>query len=309
VGILDFHGCFCGGYFWLNLENAMKDKTKAILTITAPDGVEFDEKGAVLNQSSTINGVCIELFIPTKPIEASDKLIAQSKADEKAFPQTWFMGWEWLCSGKWVKADSNFSVVRHDGCQYHRLHHADLIMQCEQDKIDYPDFWSELWQVKLSSGKWISVARVDFTFHSELKYRQHPHRKSIIEWHKCSDEDKKRWQWCVNNGNSWIDCSTLNRGDIYPRWYESEKYRLSPRTCQVTINGTVLEYPEPCREPLEIESMAFLVNPIMGEITEVVWRGCRYSKKYLDSGMLHLTQQAAEQHLAVLQAINAQVAI
>lgn len=51
----------------------MNDNTKAILNITAPNGQEFIEKGVILKQSTALNGVCVELYIPTKSIE-SEKL-------------------------------------------------------------------------------------------------------------------------------------------------------------------------------------------------------------------------------------------
>ena len=134
----------------------------------------------------------------------------------------------------------------------------------------------ELWQVECSDGTWEEVSKDFNLWGIYLKFRRHPHADSIIEWHKGSDENKARWQY-RGQACDWNDCDKCNRENP-PSWDTSLEYRLRPRTCKVTLqNGTVLEYPEPVRKPL-------------------------------NHGVIHLTQQAAEQHLSVLQAINAQVA-
>ena len=72
--------------------------------------------------------------------------------------------------------------------------HAELIAQCEQDKIDYPDFWSELYQWKNSNDEWCAFSEnwIQAQFKSNFEYRQHTHRDSIIEYHQCSDDEKLR---------------------------------------------------------------------------------------------------------------------
>jgi len=334
----------------------MSNKTKAILEITAPNGQEFVDKGVIVNQTKGLNGVCVELYIPTKAIEAQkpiaiDKimqlvdayahayafvgddrmpiarkdvldalqsiqnpvdtdslqdLIAQYEADKKAYPLTWWKGWQFSFGNTWVDFSGGDFDLTEDSHGYQRKLHAEIIMQCEQDKIDYPEFWWGLIQFRRTEkSSWLNPSAPYSNF-NDYEYRQHPHRKSIIRFNQCSKADKKRWQ-ILDQDRGWITpCSQSG----FPNWHEHCEYRLRPKMCFITLqDGTKMEFPESVREAFELGAIAFLVNPIMGEITEVVYRGCEYSKKYLRSGLLHATQENALQHLVALQAMNAQVAL
>lgn len=80
----------------------------------------------------------------------------------------------------------------------------------------------------------------------DTEYRRHPHADSIIEYHKCSNTDKKRWQEkCF--GGSWVDC-------LCPDWINYQ-YRIKPRT--ITINGN--EYNAPMNVAPEIGSQYFVM--------------------------------------------------
>jgi len=68
-----------------------------------------------------------------------------------------------------------------------RLLPAELIAQCEQDKIDYPEFWWELWQFR-AENEWKNFKGLRAVFFDGDLYRKHPHRKSIIEFNGCSDD-------------------------------------------------------------------------------------------------------------------------
>jgi len=184
--------------------------------------------------------------------------------------------------------------------------HADMIMQWKQDKIDYPEFWNELWQWKPSEKKdfvnqyWqILPHNVDAFFQFNC-YRQHPHRENIIAYHACSPEDKKRWQSRLFGQDEWIFI------DTEPRWLEDYEYRIRPKLCKVTLqNGTVMEYPEPVRESLKNGQEYWVISDLT--ILKILFSE-RLSRKRLSLNFIHLTQQDAEQHLSVLQAINSQVA-
>jgi len=292
----------------------MNDKTKAILEITAPNGQEFVDKGAIVNQTKGLNGVCIEPYIPTKatqkPVDTDslEDKIEQAEADKDAYPLTWWTGYEyhsnpegWNIFKKEPSHDIKFFNFR-------RLKNADIIMKCAQDRIDYPDFWHELtqWANLNELDNWKTVPFDAETFYEFNKYRPHPHGESIKKFNACSEADKKRWQ-CMEDG---FESFGWYQVEGVPMWFENHKYRLRQRVCYITMqDGTKMEFPEPVREALEDGAIAFLVNPIMGEITEVVYRGCEYSKKYLRSGLLHATQENALQHLSAMQAMNAQVAL
>ena len=248
----------------------MTDKTKAILTISAPSGSEFAEKGSVISQHNAVNGVCIELFIPTIEAAQDDSisaLIAQAEVSE-----------------------------------------------CEQDKIDYPDFWWELWQYNnLDIGKWYLISK-NHVLMDKFSYRQHPHRKSIIEFYACSDADKLRWQCIWGKKVEWVNVSECKyERDDTPMWREDAEYRIRPKTCKVTLqNGTVMEYPEPVRKELAHGQTYFLIEPSADykwQINSYAWDRDKTLNPPRYCNFIHLTQQAAEQHLAVLQAINSQVAL
>jgi len=237
-----------------------------------------------------------------------DNLIAQAEADKAVFPNTWFYGWQ-IKSKDWISADIEFDF--YNIFQYRRHIHADIIMQWKQDKIDYPEFWNQLWQWKPSEKKdfvnqyWQILPHNVDTFFQFNCYRQHPHRENIIAYHACSPEDKKRWQY-KSAGGEWYLCK--GTGTECPLWTENTEYRLLPKTCKVTLqNGTVMEYPEPVREALNFDDnyWAVYANDVKNHnwINDNV--NCLLALKI---GLIHLTQQAAEQHLAVLQAINSQVA-
>ena len=183
--------------------------------------------------------------------------------------------------------------------------HAELIAQYEQDEIDYPDFYLELWQVQGFDKSWGTQIN-PLNWHISDKYRRHPHRESIIAWHKCSDEDKKRWEYKPNNEDKWIICHS---GTL--KWYENCMYRLRPIACKITLqDGTVMEYPEPVRYSLNYGDIYYAIDDIKDySANEEVWKNDSIDHKWLKSGIIHLTEQAAQQHLEVLQAINAQKAI
>lgn len=183
--------------------------------------------------------------------------------------------------------------------QYEADKHADHIMQWKQDKIDYPEFWWELWQWDFVNQCWKILPHNVDTFFQFNCYQQHPHRENIIAYHACSPEAKKRWQSRLCGQDEWIFI------DTEPRWLEDYEYRIRPKLCKVTLqNGDVLEYPEPVREPLYFGDNYWAVYA--NDVKNHNWinTNCLLALK---AGLMHLTKEAAEQHLAVLQAINSQV--
>ena len=182
--------------------------------------------------------------------------------------------------------------------------HAALIAQCEQDKKQFPEFWNDLYQLKNSDGKWCGFGKnwVQANFKSEFEYRQHPHCANIIAWHACSEEDKKRWQ-AKKTGVSlsiWFDVE--HSGVMC--WLDDYEYRLRPKVCSLTLqNGTAMEWQDPVRYPLEIGQAFFTVS---NKVSSHIWANETWQNEWLDKGWIQLTKQAADQHFAVLQAINNQ---
>jgi len=182
--------------------------------------------------------------------------------------------------------------------------HAALIAQCDEDKKQFPDFWWELYQWQyihaVNKNVWFTCEKDNDLSINDYHHRQHPHRASIIEYHQCSDADKLRWQ--INVMGEWENIT--GKSDFG----STVEYRLRPRTCQITINGTVLEYPEPVREPLE-DGQEYWIADMHYGISNQTWTNTTTEIRWLSIGIVHPTKQAAQQHLAVLQAVNAQVAV
>lgn len=73
------------------------------------------------------------------------------------------------------------------------------------------------------------------------------------------------------------------------------EYRLKPRL--ININGH--QVPEPVQEPLKIGQVYWLAR-IHGAVDSFEWEGDHACNAWLDRGLIHLTKEAAEAHIAAL---------
>jgi len=148
--------------------------------------------------------------------------------------------------------------------------HAELIAQCEQDKIDYPEFWFELWQWRNKCDnicEWKNIPYDADCLYEFNEYRRNPHAENIIAWRACSEEDKKRWEFSHDGIKGWLILG------YNPEWHECYEYRLRPRTCKVTMqDGTVLEYPEPVRNSLNYGQEYFVADSLNSGVFVHAWR-------------------------------------
>jgi hypothetical protein len=285
------------------------------ITIKAPAGYGFvsdkvSEDDITIhyfkdNDGMVANGLFSLALLEYDVAHSRQSLIEQAEKDKSSFSQTWFYGWEFknYTGEKWLRYGTK-NIGWLDSREIRRHPHANLIMQCEQDKIDYPEFWCDLYQFRKKKfiDKWLSFDTGDYFKNDGCEYRQHPHRKSIIAFHACSYADKKRWECCSSEKmDGWTPCLPS------PDW-TGKYYRLRPRTCKVTLqNGTVLEYPEPVRDTLEIGQEYWIV--FSWSVESYKWKNESDEYEYLSAGTMHLTKEAAEQHCSVLQAVNSQVAL
>jgi len=190
------------------------------LLISAPEGFEIvgDIPRSYMNDES-----CLMVRYDIRRIDdigaqqnPMQDLIAQDEADKKAYPLTWYKAWKYKSGLIWMPFTSN-DTVKDDGYECRRHPQATHIMQSEQDKINYPEFWHELTQwSNLNEDKWRGVPFDSDTLYEFNKYRQHPHRENIIKFHACSEDDKKRWQ-ILDQVRGWITpCSQSG----FPNWHE-----------------------------------------------------------------------------------------
>ena len=105
---------------------------------------------------------------------------------------------------------------------------------------------------------------------------------------KKYNEPWKMWQH--SDGDEWFDCTS------HPAWATAHVYRRKPRV--INIGG--YEVPEPVREPLNPGQKFWAVNPFLGP-QEFIWDGCAGTQHALDSGFVHLSEEAATKYYNVLK--------
>lgn len=176
--------------------------------------------------------------------------------------------------------------------------HAELKAQYVRDletcaTIDGLDAY-QLWQyIFRPQQKWFNC-EIPPSFEREI-LRRHPHADSMIEYHRCSDKDKQRWQFKEYN-NDWID---LNKHEI-PAWYENAEYRIKPRT--ITINGK--EYNAPLNVDPEFQNKYwFVANHNVKMVADnYTWNGDTFDMSCLKNNNCFATQEDCQ---AVADAFNA----
>ncbi|WP_368899752.1 hypothetical protein [Morganella morganii] len=74
------------------------------------------------------------------------------------------------------------------------------------------------------------------------------------------------------------------------------EYRLKPNF--IDINGH--KVPEPVREPLEVNNLLWIADITQPNAEQLMWTGHTSDILMLERGILHLTKEAAEAHIAAL---------
>ena len=70
----------------------------------------------------------------------------------------------------------------------------------------------------------------------------------------------------------------------------------------ITINGR--KVPEPVREPLEVGQRYWVVDPASDSPGLHYWEGDHFDYRWLDRGMIHLNEDAAEAHTDAIYRAN-----
>lgn len=113
-----------------------------------------------------------------------------------------------------------------------------------------------------------------------------------------TDKPWERWQWQING--EWVDF----RMDFI--WDKDVKYRRKPQMMRATCaDGTVVTWPEPERRVLEIEQVFWTID-LGNQLTVKVfsWTNCSLDFSRLKAGIIHLTEEDAQQHLDCLLSLN-----
>ncbi|MGJ7127337.1 hypothetical protein [Morganella morganii] len=79
-------------------------------------------------------------------------------------------------------------------------------------------------------------------------------------------------------------------------FFDNDEYRLKPR--YIDINGH--QVPEPVRDPLEVDNLLWIADITQLNAEQLMWTGHTSDILMLERGILHLTKEAAEAHIAAL---------
>lgn len=118
--------------------------------------------------------------------------------------------------------------------------------------------------------------------HADLMAKAAEIAKTNKEWHRHFE--------CKGSADIWVDMPE-NTG--FCDWGE---YRLKPRF--IDINGH--QVPEPVREPLEVNNLLWIADITQPNAEQLMWTGHTSDILMLERGILHLTKEAAEAHIAAL---------
>lgn len=148
----------------------------------------------------------------------------------------------------------------------------------------------QLWQI-FYENQWYEYDGHQF-FNNGI-YRRHPHADSIIEYHKCSDDDKKRLQIkCNGKWQNYFD-DDFDDYSYEPDWDERMEYRIKPRTITIVVNGESKEYNAPLNVAPAIDDTYWVIvsnhNGYQAECTK--WFNDTDDKSALEKNVAFATQE------------------
>lgn len=163
--------------------------------------------------------------------------------------------------------------------------HAELKEQYAQDvetceEIYDMEAW-ELWEFKFKDKESWGRMRNTPLFKDYVEYRRHTHADLMIQYHKCSDADKKKWQYKeIDTIDDWKFCT------VEPSWSCINEYRLKPE--MIAING--VEYNAPLREIPEMGAEYSFFNLETKEIFSSKWEDYNWENYKLSKNLLFATE-------------------
>ena len=100
-------------------------------------------------------------------------------------------------------------------------------------------------------------------------------------------------------------------GDSSPTWDIDYDYRFKPEEPKfltiIGADGKARTYPEPCRDALKENEKYYLPDLFDIEnhhVADTIWRGYSYDISWLNNGLVHLTEEAAELHAKAMLGID-----
>ena len=121
----------------------------------------------------------------------------------------------------------------------------------------------------------------------------HIHAELMAQYAEDAKEHDRPWElWEHGDGTEWANCTD------HPGWREYITYRRKPRTLKI---GNY-EVPEPCKVAPELGEEFWTVNPFAGP-QRFIWDGYKGDQYALNSGFVHLTEEAARQHYEAIKSL------
>lgn len=122
----------------------------------------------------------------------------------------------------------------------------------------------------------------------------HIHAELMIQYGQDALTTDKPWELWECQPPGFIAWMQLYNN---PSWNTTTKYRRKQKT--INING--FEVPEPVREPLLKETYYCVTNIlVIPGSTQYKWSGDSMDYRFLERGLIHLTQEDAELHAKAL---------
>ena len=121
---------------------------------------------------------------------------------------------------------------------------------------------------------------------------KHVHAELMLQYAQESFETDKPWErWeLAKDGEEW-------HTPIGELSFLSElRYRRKQKT--INING--FEVPEPLREAPKKGTKCYIANVSFTALIDSLWNGDIFHRYYLNAGLIHLTEKAADLHRAAL---------
>ncbi|TDB41048.1 hypothetical protein [Photorhabdus khanii] len=152
-------------------------------------------------------------------------------------------------------------------------------------------------------GNWLEMLFEDHVHDSGVRidinlkvndYGAHVHAELMMQYAQDAmrtDEPWLLWEGSLNGGDLWENLR------LHPTWHQDIKYRRKPE--MITIGK--VSFPKPVDHELKDGQEYWVAGP---NFFQGFWGGYNFEKEKLEYGIIHLTQEAAQQHRDALIKIN-----
>lgn len=120
----------------------------------------------------------------------------------------------------------------------------------------------------------------------------HPHADLMAKAAEIAKTDKEWWKY-FEIKTLYFDAWSEMCNEVF---FVNDEYRLKPRY----INIAEYQVPEPVRELPDNDDLLWIADITQPTAAQLMWTGHPSDILMLERGILHLTKEAAEAHIAAL---------